>query len=50
MTPQELTQRAVHAYNGQQWGRATCLFLMALLAEREPLYRRLADLDVVSRK
>ena len=34
MTPAELTQRAVDAYNGQQWPRAMCLLLMALLAER----------------
>ena len=35
MTSRELTQRGVDAYNGQQFARASCLFLMALIADRE---------------
>lgn len=35
MTPQELTKRGIEAYVGMSYPKASCLFLMALLAERE---------------
>lgn len=51
MTPQELTKRGIEAYVGQSFPRATCLFLMALLAERDvdaTLFDTLKEYDLKS--
>lgn len=49
MTPAELTKRGIEAYVGQSFPRAMCLFLMAVLAEREvgaDLFDGLKDYDL----